>query len=212
MVMVTYYEKRMNILVTRCADIEKHWTKLLDDHPLYVSYKEEIVHLQSLRQRARDQVIIEEEKRAFRAEQEKEMKDYKVAVTICPEDGHSHTLLFDIIDRIKEIREILSGSFVVEQRSKGLEEERGWHIHMSVNACVNPSRVRQFINQKLKRKPKISAFVLTTKQYNNDWEERYMKGVKGQNVDKEEKAQKDIILRAKYGLKPMYDFRGSVTE
>lgn len=212
MVMVTFYEKRMHFLVTRSADIKKHWTGPLCDHPLYYAYQEEILHLQQLRQRARDQVIIEEEKRVFRASLEKEMKDYKVAVTICPEDSHSHTLLFDIIDRIREIREILSGSFVVEQRSKGLEEEKGWHLHMSLNTNVNPSRVRQFINQKLKRKPNISAFVLTTKQYNDDWEERYMKGIKGTNADKDEKVQKDIILRAKYGLKPIYDFRESVTE
>lgn len=122
----------------------------------------------------------------------------KVAITVCPEVSDKHDVLYEILKIIDTIKPIVDYIAVMEQRSEKEEPEKGWHLHLSADSTYAPSKVRQFIVQKLKSR-NIESFVLVKKQYNSLWLENYMKGDK-HNVLKNLKVEKDRILRLKYNI------------
>lgn len=148
---------------------------------------------------AETQVRVAEIKKTMQSP--KEYSIGRLAITICPESGDHNTMLF-IMEVVKTVSCIPHGSFVLEQRSEGDEEPYGWHIHATADSTYAPSKVKQFVLQKLKARG-YNAFVCVKKCYNDAWEENYIKGNKF-NALKDKKVLKDKELRLKYNLQDIY--------
>lgn len=128
----------------------------------------------------------------------------RYAITICPQSGDYNTLL-QIMGLVTQITALPAGTYVIEQRSEGDEEPYGWHVHATYDSTYAPSKVKQFIYQKLKPHGwhRDNCRLYIKKCYNNAWEENYIRGNKF-DASKDRKVLKDKELRLKYNLQDIY--------
>lgn len=126
-----------------------------------------------------------------------------IALTICPDQGNHETML-EIARIVATLKAIESGKFVIEQRSKGEEDPYGWHLHFNIVTTYPPSKIKQFVQQKLASRNYVATYYATKSDKN--WLERYMSGSKG-NEDKTKKVQKDKLLRTQLGLQDIYELK-----
>lgn len=175
-----------------------HWLE-----NVYVPWYKRFYELYDLVTQAKQQLFIAEVKADIKKNKPVEPKD--MAVTICPEESTHHECLFDIIRRIQDEPHIISGKYCLEQRSKIGEEEKGWHLHLYIQTNVAPTKLKQYILQRLHKRPTINAFVDVHKVYNSAWLTKYMHGEKGSDQDKKDKCEKDKVLRQQYNLQLIYD-------
>lgn len=169
-------------------EAKESWEKI---QPIMETYKQWM-------KEADRQMFIKEYKASLKKDTVYELQ--KIALTVCPDEPESstHEILYRILDIIRTLSSVQDFRAVMEQRSEDNEPERGWHLHLSVDTTYPPSKVRQFLLQKLKTN-KICALVFATKQYNSKWEENYMDGNK-YNVGKNKKVLKDRVLRENYAI------------
>lgn len=182
------------------------WSQLDSDELNHMNKR--IVHLQDLITTAKEQLFIAEVKADIKKNKPAQPKD--MAVTICPEEATYHECLFDIIRRIQNEPHIISGKYCLEQRSKEEEKEKGWHLHLYIQTHVKPSKLHQYITQRLNKRPSINAFVVVKPCFNSAWEQNYMRGYKGDDDDKKAKCEKDKVLRQKYNLQDIYDLKSPI--
>lgn len=150
---------------------------------------------------AKRQIFISEAKDEIKATKPKEYKLKLVALTICPDRGDHNTML-EIMEIVKDTSCMKTGGkFVIEQRSKVGEDPYGWHIHLVVNTTYAPSRIKQYVQQRLASRGYVATYYATPAD--SRWEKKYMAGDKG-NADKALKVKKDKILREQLGLQNMY--------
>lgn len=172
---------------------------------VYLPWSIRFNELHDLVTQAKQQLFVAEVKADIKKNRPVEPKD--MAVTICPEENTHHECLFDIIRRIQDEPHIISGKYCLEQRSKIGEEEKGWHLHLYIQTNVAPTKLKQYILQRLHKRPSINSFVDVHKVYNSAWLNKYMHGEKGSDPDKRAKCEKDVLLREKYGLELIYDIK-----
>lgn len=167
-----------------------------------------MTHLLDLVTTAKEQLFIAEVKADIKKNKPAQPKD--MAVTICPEESSYHQCLFDIIRRIQDEPHIVSGKYCLEQRSKEEEKEKGWHLHLYIQTHIKPSKLHQYITQRLNKRPTVNAFVVVKPCFNSAWEQNYMRGYKGDDLDKKAKCDKDKILRQQYQLQDIYDLKSPI--
>lgn len=124
-----------------------------------------------------------------------------VALTVCPDQG-DHMTMLSIANIVANISAVSSGKFVVEQRSKPGETPYGWHLHFMIQCTYAPSKIKQFVQQKLASRGYTCTYYATKADEN--WLNQYMSGSKG-NSDKDQKVAQDRILRREYDMQDMYD-------
>lgn len=152
-------------------------------------------------QEARRQVCIAQAKKVI-LEKAPQIFDVKTfAITVCPESCETHFILNDIAKLINSAGCVLSNKYVYEQRSKIGEPEKGWHIHCYVQTTYRQSKLKQFIQQKLK---KISH-ILDVRPADTRYLTHYMAGDKG-TVDKTDKVARDRQLRKTYGIPELHEY------
>lgn len=150
---------------------------------------------------ARRQVLLCQAKKMI-LEQTPQVFDVKTfAITVCPESCETHFILNDIAKLINSAGCVLSNKYVYEQRSKIGEPEKGWHIHCYVQTTYRQSKLKQFIQQKLK---KISH-ILDVRPADTRYLTHYMAGDKG-TVDKTDKVARDRELRKTHGIQELYEY------
>lgn len=173
--------------------------KHLQGHALETFYMEYLSVLDAIRRYneyrndAERQVTIAK----FKQEYKEPPKEKRIALTICPESHNTYHVLDKIVELIKSCTCVKGGKYVYEQRSEGDEPEYGWHIHLVVDSEYAPSKVKQFVQQKLKTKGINATYYAT--HADSKWETNYMEGQKF-NDEKNKKVLKDAILREKYNL------------
>lgn len=182
------------------------WSQEVSDKLNAMNFR--MTHLLDLVTTAKEQLFIAEVKADIKKNKPAQPKD--MAVTICPEQATHHECLFDIIRRIQDEPHIISGKYCLEQRSTIEEEEKGWHLHLYLQTTVAPTKLKQYISQRLNKRPIISAFIDVNKCYNSAWLTKYMHGEKGDDPSKRAKSDKDVILRQKYNLQAIYDFKSPI--
>lgn len=140
----------------------------------------------------------------FRAGLKTEKASKQVALTICPQEHTTHTTLLRVMELVKTLTVYTAISYCFEQRSEDDEPEYGWHVHMVVSTDYAPSKVKQFVQQKLTRAG-ITATYYATKADEN-WYLHYMQGQK-HDPKKEKKVMKDTVLRERYNLQKIYEIK-----
>lgn len=154
---------------------------------------------------AQRQVYVQEVKKELQKKttpQEYESK--MVALTLNPPPDYSTVEYLQIfVDIVKSVSAVLSGAYVFEQRSQGSEQEHGWHLHFSINTTYAPSKVKQFVKQKLESRGYKMQMWATPDD--GGFRNKYMHGVKN-HASKDPKVRKDFELREKYGLEHFYEF------
>lgn len=167
------------------------------DHVELFRECEELQRCDLWAQQARQQMFVAAEKAAVKAAKPAEYSAKKVALTVCPANG-TPEMCMSIIEIVRSCKWLLSGSTaVVEQRSKPGEEPHGWHLHFTIKTTYAPTKIRQFVQQKLASRDYVATYYATPA--NAGWEQRYMRGVKG-TPEKDLKVAQDRILRPKYGI------------
>lgn len=153
---------------------------------------------------AERQVFVQEVKKQLQTKKPEAYDNKMVALTINPPPEYAtpeHLKIF--IDIVKSVSAVKSGAYVYEQRSQGDEEEQGWHLHFSINTTYAPSKLKQFVKQKMESRGYKVAYWATPDD--GGFRDRYMKGSKN-HASKDPKVKKDFILREKYGLEHFYEF------
>lgn len=166
----------------------------------YVEYRS-ILDLIQFYNNCKNEAVRQATTAKFRLVYKEPEPDKRIALTICPESHNTYHILDKIVVLVKSCTAIKGGKYVYEQRSEGDEPEYGWHIHLVVDSDYPPSKVRQFVQQKLKSKG-INATYWATRA-DDKWEKNYMEGDKHDKT-KVGKVKKDAILRDKYGLQKIY--------
>jgi len=149
------------------------------------------------------------ERQVFVADAVKELRKAKpveravknVAVTICPQEGTLVSVKQCIalalpLSCMKE-----GGTYVFEQRSETAPAS-GWHIHMNVKTTYPPSKVKQYLEQKIRKN--VSCYIVV-KPADEKWATLYMQGIK-KDLTKDGKAAYDKIVRPLEGLQELYTF------
>lgn len=133
----------------------------------------------------------------------KVFKANSIALTVCPDSGDHETML-QIAKIVASVSAVQGGKYVIEQRSKPGEEPHGWHLHFMIQTTYAPSKLKQFVQQKVARRGYVATYYATPA--NDRWLSNYMEGNKF-NAEKDLKVKQDRILRAKYGLQDVYDLK-----
>lgn len=131
----------------------------------------------------------------------KVFKANSIALTVCPDSGDHQTML-QIADIVASVSAVQGGKYVIEQRSKPGETPFGWHLHFMIQCTYAPSKIKQFVQQKLASRGYVATYYAT--QADANWLNKYMSGSKG-NKDKDAKVQQDRALRQQLGLQDIYD-------
>lgn len=131
----------------------------------------------------------------------KVFKANNIALTVCPDSGDAQTMI-QIASIVADVSAVQSGKYVIEQRSKPGEDPYGWHLHFYIQTTYAPSKIKQFVQQKLASRGYVAIYYATPADEN--WLKKYMSGSKGQN-EKNLKVKQDRILRQQMGLQDIYD-------
>lgn len=135
-------------------------------------------------------------------------KANNIALTVCPDSGDHQTML-QIADIVASVSAVHGGKYVIEQRSKPGENPYGWHLHFMIQTTYAPSKLKQFVQQKLASRGYVATYYAT--QADSNWLTKYMSGAKG-NSDKDQKVNQDRLLRQQYGLQDIYDIAKTITQ
>lgn len=119
-----------------------------------------------------------------------------VALTVCPDQGDAQTML-QIAQVVSSVSAVQGGKYVIEQRSKPGETPYGWHLHFYITTTYAPSKLRQFVQQKLSSRGYVATYYATSADEN--WLKKYMSGSKG-NSEKDQKVAYDRILRSQSNI------------
>ena len=176
-----------------CNLAHLHGQVLEDFYLEYQAYISSVARYNSYKVEAERQVTVQN----FRKEFAGPVIRKRVALTICPEQHTTYHILDKVIELVKSCTAISGGKYVYEQRSEDDENEYGWHVHLVVDSDYRPSKVKQFVQQKLKTKGINATYYAT--YADSKWETNYMEGKKF-DKKKDKKVAKDALLRAKYGL------------
>lgn len=154
-----------------------------------------------IHQDARRQVELSIAKAQILASIPKVFKANSIALTVCPETG-DHLTMLQIASIVANISAVSDGKFVIEQRSKPGEQPYGWHLHFLIQCTYAPSKIKQFVQQKLASRGYTCTYYAT--KADERWLKNYMSGSKG-NAEKDQKVQQDRILRKQLELQDMYE-------
>lgn len=201
----------MNALRKLCnGHVDKGWSVhgwpnegshfLTDDEEEFCTALKEYETLKQYHTEANRSLIVCQMKKEIASSLPK--KEKLVAVTICPEDNNLETCK-SIIEVVKTVTAVHSMDYVFEQRSIPGEEPKGWHLHLNIHTLAAPSKIAQFINQKLK--PRGYSAWIKAKPADDNWKNKYMSGIKG-CADKDLKVAQDRIIRAQLGMLDMYTY------
>lgn len=133
------------------------------------------------------------------------------ALTISPpapySDSHVHLDRYIIFLQDK-CPFITLRNYVYEQRAEGEDPECGWHIHATVVSSYAVSKIKQYLDQKLRSHKKAIAFnfkVTDVKSLAN-WDSYIGNGcvVDKHNEAKSLSVKKDAILREKYNIPKIF--------
>lgn len=162
--------------------------------------------LSSWQQQAERQVFVQEAVKVLQAAVEKTQALRDVAVTVCPQSG--------TLESCQAIMALLltltcfkgGGIYVFEQRSEQAPAH-GWHIHVNLKSKYPPSKVQQYITQKLSAAKSLISFS-QCKSADAKWLTHYMLGMgKGKgDSSKLGKSAYDKVLRKELGLQDSYAF------
>lgn len=133
----------------------------------------------------------------------KVFKANNIALTVCPDSGDALTML-QVAQIVASVSAVHGGKYVIEQRSKPGEDPYGWHIHFMIQCTYAPSKIKQFVQQKLASRGYVATYYATPADEN--WLKKYMSGAKG-DAEKDLKVQQDIILRRQLGIEDIYDIQ-----
>lgn len=183
-----------------------------DEYNKIMDEFEKSVQLDEWKEDARRQLVIAQAKKELMKTMPKE--DFpvrRVALNISPQDHETHHKCMEVAKIIsgmkfakKKDKEpvVISGSYVIEQRSKDPEPPHGFHLHFNIFTKFPPSKVRQYVEQRLKTM-KVTACVIA-REANERWETMYMAGEKD-DLEKNEKAKYDVVVRQLLGLQNKYE-------
>lgn len=168
-----------------------------------LSRYEKVEELSSWQKQAERQVFVQEAVALLKKGVEKVQPLKDVAVTICPQEG-----TLEAVQRIAALVTTLTcmkngGHYVFEQRSD-CAPAHGWHIHMNVKTVFRPSKIHQYITQKLSAAKSHTSFIVC-KQADAKWLTHYMRGVKG-DTSKDPKSAYDKVVRRELNLQDEYAF------
>lgn len=166
----------------------------------YIAYQNRVRLYEFCRTEAQKQV----QTSVFRGEHKPVRTSKQVALTICPQEHTTHTTLVRIMEHVRTLTVYTAISYCFEQRSEGDEPEYGWHVHMVVTTDYAPSKVKQFVQQKLSRAGITATYYATRADEN--WYLHYMQGEK-HDPKKEKKVMKDTVLRERYNLQKIYEIK-----
>lgn len=163
---------------------------------------------QNWTQQAVQSIFVAEKKKELLSGKRLTYENKMVAITLCPPPEDSNPAeLQKIILYITSIskKSIAKWFYTFEQRSIIGEEEHGWHLHLSVDTTYAPSKIHQFLKQKLESKgyKYIWKVALVCTHDDGKFREEYMKGIKN-HKDKDCKVEQDLLLRQRYNLQNYY--------
>lgn len=144
-------------------------------------------------------IVANQLREQHKAETPKVFTEGMIALTICPDSG-DHNTMIEVAKQVATLKCVNSGKYVIEQRSEPGEDPHGWHLHFLIKSTYAPSQVKQYVQQKLKKKYNCTYYATKA---DNRWEENYMQGNK-HNTSKDAKVQQDRILRQQLGLQDIY--------
>jgi len=150
---------------------------------------------------ARRQVMITEAKKVILEASPKVFDIKTFAVTVCPESNMDYHILDDIARKINSASCVLSNKYCYEQRSKVGETVYGWHIHCYIQSTYRASKLKQFVQQKLKN----ISHILDVRPADERYLTHYMAGDKGCD-DKNAKVVRDRQLRQEYNIPDLFEY------
>lgn len=180
-----------------------------EDITTILSLYDKCLERDAWKKQAEQQLFVADYKKELLALKPKTYDDKYVAVTLCPPPEYSdtHHHLFIFMDVIKSISAVKSIKYVFEQRSKDDEQEYGWHIHMSICTSYAPSKLHQFIRQKLESKKYkfMWKIALLCRPDDGGFKNKYILGEKTDST-KKPLMIKDKILRERYNIEHAFEY------
>jgi len=148
------------------------------------------------------QLYIADVKKDIRTKDPVIREEKPVALSISP-DKSTPQICLSIAAIVTGMSSALSGFYVIEQRRVEGEEPDGWHLHFYIMSKYAPSKVKQYASQKIKSAKYTATYWATPADDN--WKNKYMKGMKG-DAAKDPMVAYDRILRKQLGLQEVYEF------
>lgn len=170
---------------------------VLDAVRRYIEYVE-------LFERASRDIFVADAKKDIKATAPPEAK--VVAITVRPQEGGTPDAALKVVKVLKDSCSsfLQGGEAVLEQCSADADEApHGWHVHASSFSTYRPGKVKQFLDQKLKRFA-VPAIAWVTYD-NGGFRRSYMEGIKADETGlKQRRVLRDRALRAALGLPELF--------